>query len=62
MLGYKSPKAEYFLKGVNLDQRDLGVLLYGIQKVNMQVQKAIRKANSTLAFIARGLKYKEILL
>lgn len=45
-------------------QRELGVLVYQTQKVSMQVQQAIRKANGVSTFIMKGLKYKsrEILL
>ena len=55
-------KADYDLKGCKLRegsvQRDLGVLVHQLLKVSMQVQQAVKKANSMLAFIVRGLEYR----
>lgn len=66
--GKKNDRASYFLNEeelrCNATQRDLGVLVHESLKVSMQVQQAIRKANGVLAFIARGIEYKntEVLL
>ena len=39
-------------------QRDLGVLVHESQKVGLQVQLVIKKANRVLPFIARGMEFK----
>ena len=39
-------------------QRDLGVLVHESQKVGLQVQQVIKKANGILSFIARGMEFK----
>jgi len=49
--GRKNRGADYFQNGEKLQksekQRDLGILVLDSLKVNMQVQLAVRKANST---------------
>ena len=53
---------DYYLNGEKLQhatvQRDLGVLVHESQKLSLQVQQVIKKANGMLAFIARGMEYK----
>jgi len=60
--GRKNRDEDYFLNGEKLQksetQRDLGILVQDSPKVNMQVQLAVRKVNSMLAFISRRLEYK----
>ena len=60
--GRRNGGIDYFLNGEMFRkseaQRDLGVLVQGSLKFNMQVQSAIRKANAVLAFMSRGLEYK----
>ena len=59
---------DYYLNGEKLQhatvQRDLGVLVHESQKLSLQVQQVIKKANGMLAFIAKGMEYKsrEVLL
>ncbi|XP_072437775.1 uncharacterized protein [Chiloscyllium punctatum] len=66
--GGKNRKADYYLNGIKLGkgavQRDLGVLVHQSMKASMQVQQVVKKANSMLAFITRGIEYrsKEVLL
>ena len=66
--GRKNNRASYYLNGEKLEsasvQRDLGVLVQETQKVSMQVQQVVKKANGMLAFIAKGMEYKnrEVLL
>jgi len=60
--GSKNRKAGYYLNGCKLrevdTQRDLSVLVHQSLKVSAQVQQAVKKANGMLAFIARGLEYR----
>ena len=60
--GRKNRGVDYFLNGKRLwkseAQRDLGVLVQDSLNVNMQVQLAVRKANSVLAFMLRGQEYR----
>ena len=55
-------KMDYYLNGKKLQhaavQRDLGVLGHESQKVGLQVQPVIKKANGILSFIARGMEFK----
>jgi len=37
---------------------DLGVLVQASLMVNLQVQSVVRKVNTMLSFISRGLEYK----
>jgi len=65
--GSKNKKADYYLNGSKLEkgsvQQDLGVLVHQSQKVSIQVQQAVKKANGMLAFIARGFEYsRDVLL
>ena len=39
-------------------QRNLGILVHESQKVGLQVQQVIKKANGILSFIARGMEFK----
>ena len=61
-LGRKNRKANYYLNGKQIQnasgQRDLCVYVHESQKVGMQVQHVIKKANGMLAFIAKGLEYE----
>ena len=60
--GRKNRGVDYFLNGERLRkseaQRDSGVMVQDSLKVKVQVQLAVRKANSMLALISRGLEYK----
>eukprot|EP00061_Rhincodon_typus_P009939 g33822.t1 len=51
-----------YLNGKNLQhiavQRDLVILLHELQKVGLQVQQVIKKANEILFFIARRIEFK----
>lgn len=53
---------EYFLNGKRIHksevQRELGVLVQDSQRVNLQVESVVRKANAVLAFILRGFEHK----
>ncbi|XP_055492007.1 uncharacterized protein LOC129697443 [Leucoraja erinacea] len=66
--GGKNRKADYYLNGGTLGkgemQRDLGVMVHQLLKVDMQVQQVVKKANDMLAFIAKGFEYRsrEVLL
>ena len=66
--GRNNSKMDYYLNGEKLQhatvQRDLGVLVHESQKLSLQVQQVIKKANGMLAFIAKGMEYKsrEVLL
>ena len=57
-----SSKMDYYLNGKKLQhavvQRDLGVLVHESQKLVLQVQQVIKKANGILSFIARGMEFK----
>ena len=60
--GRSNSKRDYYLndkilKHANV-QRDLGVLVHETQKVGVQVQQVIKKANRVLSFIARGMEFK----
>ena len=56
--GKRNGGIDYFLNGKMLrkseTQRDLGVLVQDSLKVNVQVQPAVWKINSMLAFMSRG--------
>ena len=60
--GRNNSKMDYYLNGKKLQhaavQRDLGVLVHESQKVGLQVQQVIKKANGILSFIARGMEFK----
>ena len=60
--GTRNGGRDYFVNGETLHrseiQMDLGVIVQGSLKLNLQVRSAVRKANEMLAFMSRGLKCK----
>ena len=58
--GQKNGKVTYYLNGERLQnalmQRDLGYPIHESQKISMQVQQTIKKANGMLPFIAKGIE------
>eukprot|EP00061_Rhincodon_typus_P017503 g46216.t1 len=60
--GRKSRKADCYLNGGSLGkgevQQDTGVMVEQLLKVGMQMQRAVKKANGMLVFIARGFEYR----
>ncbi|XP_072107366.1 uncharacterized protein [Mobula birostris] len=60
--GRKNKRADYYLNGERIQssemQRDLGVLVQDSLKVNLQVESVVKKANVMLAFISRGIEYR----
>ena len=53
---------KYTMKGLilgsSVEQRDFGVFVHGSLKAERQVNRVVKKAYGTLAFINRGIDYK----